>query len=207
MPLLIGLLLLKGETRRSIGFYALGILVCLLAAYVNHYIAALLADNGYASLTTAQVMQQVMPICEEILKALPVLFYAAVFQPKRADIPAVALAVGLGFATFENICYITQYGMEDIAFVLLRGTSAGVTHTVCAAIFGYGFALLYGHGRLAAPGTFALLCAAFTYHAIYNLLVSAEGNWRVAGHAMPLATAAVILLFVMRKGHIFYAKA
>jgi RsiW-degrading membrane proteinase PrsW (M82 family) len=205
-PLVIAFFLLNGEARRFVGFYWLGILVCLLAAYVNNYAAALLADNGYASLTTAQSMAQVTPICEEILKALPLFIFAAIRQPKRGEIPIVALAVGLGFATFENICYITQYGAAEIAFVLIRGFSAGVTHAVCAAILGYGFAPFCGRGRLAAPVGFALLCAASTYHAIYNLLVAGDGGWRTVGHVMPIATAAVILFFVMRKGNALHAE-
>jgi RsiW-degrading membrane proteinase PrsW (M82 family) len=122
-------------------------------------------------------------------------------RPKGRDIVTTALAVGLGFATFENICYLMQYGTEDMSFVLIRGFSAGVTHTVCAAILGYGFAALYRRGRLAVPGAFALLCLSATYHGIYNLLVAETGAWRTVGYILPLATAGVILFVLLWNGN------
>jgi RsiW-degrading membrane proteinase PrsW (M82 family) len=199
-PLLIGLFLLKGETRRFIGFFGLGILACLLASYVNGFVA-LFTNTGYASLTSAQIMVQVTPICEEVMKALPVFVFVALALPKREDIIGVALAVGLGFATFENICYLAQYGAQDMAFVLIRGFSAGVTHAVCAALLGFGYAALYKRGRLVVPGVFALLCLSTTYHSIYNLLVTAGGAWQTVGYILPLVTAGIILFLILWKGN------
>jgi RsiW-degrading membrane proteinase PrsW (M82 family) len=199
-PLLIGLFLLRGETQRFIGFFGLGILACLLATYVNNFITPFTTFD-YASLSEAQIMVQVTPICEELMKALPVFIFTALALPKRQDIIAVALAVGLGFATFENICYLAQYGAQDMAFVLIRGFSAGVIHTVCAAVIGYGYAALYQRGRLVVPGVFALLCLSTTYHGIYNLLVAASGLWQTIGYILPLVTAGIILFFIFRSGN------
>jgi len=201
-PLLIGMLLLRGETRRFILFYWLGVLICMFSAYINSYVAATLENNGEASLTVAQSMVRVAPIFEEALKALPVFVFAALTVPKRRELVAVALAVGLGFATFENICYIMVHGAEDLTFVLIRGFAAGVTHAVCAAILGFGFALFYGRSKLVWAGAFSLLCVSSTYHSIYNLLVASEG-WQAAGYTMPLITAAVILFFATRQGELF----
>lgn len=194
-PLLIAVFLLRGETRRFIAFFLLGLTSGLLAAYINSFLAAAVEENGLASLTTAQAVVRLTPICEEVMKALPVFFFAAVTSPKRRDIVSVAFAVGLGFAIFENCCYITQYGAHDLPFALVRGFSAGVTHTICAAILGYGMALLCGKGRLVLPGTFALLCASSTFHAIYNLLSAASGGWRTAGYLLPIVAAAVLILW------------
>ncbi|MDR0424348.1 MAG: PrsW family intramembrane metalloprotease [Clostridiales Family XIII bacterium] len=104
-----------------------------------------------------------------------------------------------GFATFENICYISRHGAEDFFFVLVRGFSAGVMHAVCAAVLGYGLAFVYRRGRMAFPGAFALLCVASTFHGIYNLLVAGEGGLRTAGYIMPLIVVAAIL-FVIGNG-------
>ena len=195
-PLLIAAILLKGETRRFIGFFMLGLAACLLSAYINSGIAAAVSDNGYASLTIAQAMVQITPICEEILKALPVFFYVAVLRPKRDGIIAVSLAVGLGFAAFENCWYAVRGGALDVGFVLGRCLSAGVMHTTCALLLGCGLSLIYRRGRLAAPGSFALLCAASTFHAIYNLLAAEEGVLLVVSYLMPFTVAMVILTFM-----------
>lgn len=192
-PLVIALFLIKGEARRFIGFFSLGLLACLLSGYVNSFVAAAAAQNGYVSMTAAQSMIRLTPVCEELMKALPVFFYAAVFSPKRSRVIAASLAVGLGFATLENVCYITQYGVSDFLFALMRGLSSGVMHATCAAILGYALAFIYGQERMAFTGSFAALCAATTFHASYNLLVSADGLWRVAGYALPIITAVALL--------------
>jgi len=197
IPLIIAACLLKGETRRFTVFFTLGFLVCLLSAYINSFIAAAAANNGYASLTITQAMAQITPICEEIMKALPIFFFMAAHRHGRDSIVAASLAVGLGFATFENCFYIMEYGSSDFLFALTRGFTAGVVHASCAAILGYGLALTYRRGRLAIPCAFALLCATSTFHSIYNLLVVAKGAWRTAGYIMPVITAAVVIIGMM----------
>jgi len=194
IPLIIAACLLKGETRRFTVFFTLGLLACLLSAYINSFIAAVVADNGYVSLTITQAMAQITPICEEIMKALPIFFFVAAHRHRRDSIVAASLAVGLGFATFENCFYIMEYGSSDFLFALTRGFTAGVVHASCAAILGYGLALTCRRGRLAVPCAFALLCATSTFHAIYNLLVAAEDAWRAVGYIMPVITAVAVMI-------------
>ena len=200
-PLLIAIFLLKGETKRFIGYYGVGILVCLLAAYINSYVVTIILSNsGQATMTTEQSVVQLTPIVEEIMKTIPVFMYIAIAAPKRSSIISVSLAVGLGFATFENICYITQVGAGDFLFTLIRGFSAGVMHTVCAAIIGYGLSVVYNRGRMVFPCAFAILCVTSTFHGIYNLLVAREGAIRIIGFVIPLVHATAILFVLMWNG-------
>ncbi|MEG0092270.1 MAG: PrsW family intramembrane metalloprotease, partial [Oscillospiraceae bacterium] len=46
---------------------------------------------------------------------------------------------------------------------------------------------------LKLAGTLGLLCAAITYHGIYNLLVSAGGAIQTVGYCFPILTVAVAL--------------
>ncbi|MCL1983432.1 MAG: PrsW family intramembrane metalloprotease [Clostridiales bacterium] len=194
-PLVIASFLLKGGARRFTGFFALGLTACLLSAYVNSFFVAALIDNGRASLTMAEAIMRVTPVCEEVMKALPVFLFMALAEPRRGDLIPVAFAVGLGFATFENCCYITQYGAGDFLFALVRGFSAGVMHTICAAILAYGLAHIHGRDRLVMPCAFALLCASSTFHSIYNIMSASYGAWLTIGYMMPLVTAAAIVLW------------
>jgi len=196
-PLLIAVFLLEGDTRRFIGFFLLGLTACLLAGYCNGYIEQSAIGNG---LGETQFVIQFAPVCEEILKALPVFFYMAVFEPKRRGIVSCALAVGLGFATQENVGYIAYYGAGELPFALVRGFSAGIMHAICAAILGYGLSFVYRRRWLEITGSFAVICAAATFHATYNLLVSAHGAWRGLGYILPVVAAAVILFFVRQAG-------
>ncbi|MEG1584809.1 MAG: PrsW family intramembrane metalloprotease, partial [Anaerovorax sp.] len=50
---------------------------------------------------------------------------------------------------------------------------------------------------LKLAGTFGLLCAAITYHAIFNLLVSAGGSLQTLGYLFPIVT--VIIGLIIRK--------
>jgi RsiW-degrading membrane proteinase PrsW (M82 family) len=195
-PLLIAVFLLRGEARRFVVFFTIGFAACLLSAYINSFLVAATAELAYGSLSVAQATIRLTPVCEEVMKALPVFFYVAVAAPQKRAVIPVALAVGLGFATMENIFTIAQYGAQDLLFTLIRGFSVGVMHAICAAIPGFGLTLVMGRRYLAPAGAFGLLCAATTYHAIYNLLVSVPGTARMVGYMLPVATVAVLLFFV-----------
>ena len=194
MPLFIALFLIRGETRRFIGFFICGLLACLLSAYINGFLTLA------AGMTASEAAVKLTPISEELLKAMPVLFYMAVMKPKRDSLIAAALAVGLGFATFENACLLTQADASDFLFALLRGLVAGVTHAVCAALLGYGLVFISDKkfNYLLFPGTLGLFCAVTVFHATYNLLVSADKGWQGVGYALPILMTFAILLWRKR---------
>ena len=80
------------------------------------------------------------------------------------------------FATFENICFLTQNGADQILFLLIRGFGTGAMHVVCGNVYGGALRPVWDSRPLRAACLFALLCVAIIYHAIYNLLVSAGGT-------------------------------
>lgn len=187
-PLVIGFFLLKGETKRFIGFFLTGAVICLFSSYINSFIA------GISGMPQEEVLIKLTPMVEELMKALPVLFYVIVFMPNNESIFKSAIAVGLGFATFENCCFIVGNGAENLSFVLIRGFAAGIVHTLCAASLGCGLSLMNTRKHLPWYGAFASLCICITYHAIYNLLVSANGFWQRIGYIMPFAMAVMIII-------------
>lgn len=197
-PMLVSVFFLKGEARRVVAFSIVGHAACLLSAYVNSFLAMATANLSYGSLSVAEAVIRLTPVCEEVMKALPVFFYMAVLTPQKRKVSSAALAVGLGFATMENVCYLAAYDAGDLPFVLIRGFSAGVMHAICAAVLGYGLAFVMGHRYLLAPFAFGLLCATTTIHAIYNLLVSVPGTVQVVGYVLPVAISAALLFFLRR---------
>ena len=50
---------------------------------------------------------------------------------------------------------------------------------------------------LALTGTVGLLGACIAFHAIYNLLVTAEGVWRMVGYFFP--SLMIVCLFIARQ--------
>ena len=93
------------------------------------------------------------------------------------------------FATFENICFLTQNGADQILFLLIRGFGTGAMHVVCGNVYGGALRPVWDSRPLRAACLFALLCVAIIYHAIYNLLVSAGGTPQLIAYFVPLPTA------------------
>lgn len=187
-PFIVGLFLLKGETRRFIGFFLVGSVACLLSSYINSFIA------GVCDMTSTQAIVKVTPIIEEVMKVLPLLFYMIIFMPEKNRIFKCSVALGIGFATFENCCYVVANGADDIYFVLIRGFAVGIMHVLCAVVLG--FALGFGARRnhFSWIGVFASVSICVSYHAIYNLMVSGGERWQLYGYFMPFVMVIVIVI-------------
>ena len=187
IPLVLSMLFIGGRTRIFMLFIIAGMGVCLLSAYVNSFFM------GYYGVDATVAVVEITPVCEEVMKLLPLLFYVLIFEPKVRNLPEAAVALAVGFATFENVCYLTENGAENFMFLLARGLSAGALHILCGILIGFGLSYVFRHRWLAFTGTMGLLGACIAFHAIYNLLISAEGGWQIAGYLLP--SALIVLLF------------
>ena len=191
LPLTLSLLFTRGRARSFPLFVVAGMSVCLLSAYVSSFFM------GYCGADARVAVIEITPVCEEILKLLPLLFYLLIFEPKPRELPGAALAIAVGFATFENVCYLTENGAEDLAFLLIRGISAGALHILCGVLSGYGIAYVFRRRWLALTGTVGILGACIGFHGIYNLLITAQGVWKTAGYLFP--SVLLVCLLVLRQ--------
>ncbi len=66
---------------------------------------------------------------------------------------------------------------------------------------GFGVSQVFCRRWLAVTGTAGILGACTGFHAIYNLLITAEGGWRMAGYLFLSALLAV--LAILSKNSIF----
>ncbi len=184
-PLLIAVFCSRGKARQLILFLLGGMTACLLSSYISTFLAAVEgADLAMASLTIA-------PPVEEVMKLFPFLFYLLVFEPEREKVSGCVLMVAVGFATFENVCYLTQNGAASLLHLLVRGFGTGAMHVVCGAVIAVGMMLLWDRLWLRVAGTVGLLAVAITYHGIFNILVSQTGAAALAGYFIPVLTAAL----------------
>lgn len=183
-PLLVAALCMGKRYARVFFFCFAGMAACLLSAYINTFFARLYNADMINATT------QIAPVVEEIMKLLPLLFYLLVFEPKPEKINISILILAVGFATFENICYLAQNGAANLSFLIFRGFGAGAMHIVCGAIAGYGLVYVWQRGWLRVAGTAGLLGAAVTFHAIYNLLVAYGGTAQYVAYALPVITIA-----------------
>ena len=164
--------------------------ICLLSAYVNSFFMWLYGVDG----TVAAI--EITPVCEELLKMLPLLFYFLIFEPEPRELPMVAIAIAAGFATFENACYLTENGAANFSFLLIRGISAGGLHILCGILSGFGISYVFRHRWLSVTGTAGILGACTGFHGIYNLLITADGGWKTAGYLFP--SILILCLFIAK---------
>ena len=188
IPLALCILFIGGRTRTFILFMITGMSTCLLSAYVNSFFV------GYYGVSTTVAVVEITPVCEEVMKLLPLLFYVLIFEPEVRDLPEAAVALAAGFATFENVCYVTENGAEDLMLLLIRGLFAGALHILCGILIGFGLSYTFRFRWLAFTGTIGLLGASIVFHAIYNLLISGNGGWRIAGYLFPSVLIALIFV-------------
>lgn len=191
LPLMLALFFTKDRSRSFIVFTLLGMAMCLLSAYVSSFFM------DYYNVQSIETSTEIAPVCEEVMKLLPLLFYFLILEPKPRELPAAAIALAAGFATFENVCYLAENGAEDFMILLTRGISAGALHILCGIISGYGISYVFGRRWLALTGTVGILGFCSGFHAIYNLLIAAGGTWRLAGYLFP--SLGIILLFAARQ--------
>lgn len=179
VPLIVSLFFIRGTQRTFTLFICIGMGICMTSAYVNSFFMTM---YGADPVSTAI---QIAPVCEEVMKLLPLLFYILIFEPKPKEIIPAAIAIAAGFATFENVCYLSENGAGNFTFLLVRGVSAGALHILCGIAMGYGIAYVFKQHWLAAAGTLGILGANIVFHAIYNLMVTSEGIWQNIGYIFP----------------------
>lgn len=131
------------------------------------------------------------------MKLLPLLFYFLIFEPEPKELPSAAIAIAVGFATFENVCYLTENGAEDFTFLLIRGISAGAIHILCGILTGFGISYVFRRRWLALTGTAGILGACTGFHAIYNLLITADSPWNMTGYLFP--SLLIACLFAVKR--------
>ncbi|MBP5254002.1 MAG: PrsW family intramembrane metalloprotease [Lachnospiraceae bacterium] len=188
-PILLCIFCFRSNARRSLIFVLSGMTACLFSAYVSAYL------TGVLGLDMSTASHEVSPMVEEVLKLLPVLFYLMVFEPKRGYAISSPMLVAVGFATFENVCFLTSYGSADLLRLVIRGFGTGAMHVVCGMTLAVGLFFLWDQLWLRAVGLFALLCFLIRFHAIFNLFVNQSGAVFWIGSAIPLTVVLLYILF------------
>ena len=188
IPLAVSLVFVRKAARGFILGFLVGMVLCLVAAYISGFLS-LLADmpGEYVSIYLS-------PVVEEVMKLLPLLFLLYVFRPEDESVILCAVALGAGFATFENCCYILTAGAESLRYTLIRGLAVGVMHVVSMLVLAFGLVMVRRFHLVSLAGIMGSLSLSVTFHALYNLLVSQPGVSSVIGYILPPITAAMLFI-------------
>ncbi len=192
-PLFLATLFLRREGRRSLSFVLAGMTACLLSAYISTFFA------GQTGIDLITASHEISPVVEEIMKSLPLLFFLLVFEPDKKITIAGSIMISVGFATFENVCFLTSYGSVQLLRLVIRGFGTGAMHVVCGMIVAIGLFFLWDQVWLRVVGSFALLCFTITFHAVFNIFVNQSGVVFWVGTAIPLTLILVYVIFFRKK--------
>ena len=184
--------LMEKKLRRLVLFMISGIFSCLFVSELNNILLGVFHNDIFFVTTT------VTPITEEIVKMLPILFFAIMVSDERSTLIPISYAVGVGFALLENVVILTQ-NVENVTILwaLVRGFGSGLVHGICTVMVGWGISYIKKRRKFFYCGTFALLSAAVIYHAIYNLLV--QSQYQYVGILLPTITYIPVVLFLRKK--------
>ena len=191
VPILLMTCLVEKKARHPLVFVLIGIFLSVFASEVNAYLRNILP------MTPFEVTIIVTPISEEILKALPILFFASVLSPKKEAVFTAAMAIGIGFAVLENAFYMLNDASFNMIDAIVRAFGAGLMHGMCTLLVGVGILFVKKKQKLFVVGTFAMLSTAITYHGIYNMLV--QSDYQIIGYLLPIATYIPFMVWRIRK--------
>jgi len=187
IPLVLMLFLLEKKSRLTVLFMIIGALMCVFASVINGSIQKAVNESVFQITTTYT------PIVEELVKALPVLFFAFVFSDRRKTLVSLGMAVGIGFAILESTYILTSSSSTiSIWWAIRRTFGAGLMHGICTASVGIGASFIRKKKKLFFPGTFAILSAAIIYHSIYNTLI--QSQYKPIGLLLPIITYIPIII-------------
>lgn len=180
IPIMLMTVLVEKKARFPLLFMLIGIFVSVFASEVNALLLQMLRMDMYSVTVT------VTPITEEILKALPILYYAMVISDKKEKLFTASMATGIGFAVLENAYYLFDFSNFDMLTAVVRAFGAGLMHGMCTLLVGVGISFVKKKKKMFAVGTFGLLSTAIVYHGIYNILIQSE--YSIVGALLPIAT-------------------
>ena len=191
IPLILMAFLIDKKPRRIVIFFIVGICAAVFASEVNGILSSLM------QLDILDFTVRVTPVTEEIIKALPVLFFAKEISDKKETLITISLAVGIGFAIMENTYILTQnIGYVSLLWAIMRGFGTGIMHGMCTFLVGTGFVFANKNKKLFIVGTFALLSLAITYHSVFNMLV--QSDFRYVGAVLPVITYVPFVLWLYK---------
>ena len=184
IPLIFLIIVIKGEYRRLIIFFAWGLTSAILVYLIN-----ILIDT-YFPLDDTLMLTQLIPVVEEFIKILPVLLLLKGRRKAAGySIVRLAMAVGIGFSILENYLYLSiaaESGLPaGIFFIITRSLTACVLHGTMTALTGWAVQVIRDTGKF----SFGLLAGMFilssVIHSFYNLAGLTE-SLQVLGIIIPV---------------------
>lgn len=195
VPLAMMLVPIEKKSRKIVVALLMGMFCCLFVSEVNGLLLRLTKS------TTLYFTTNVTPFTEELVKVLPVIYYASVFSDDRKSVTTVAFATGVGFAMLENIIILTQHiATVNLVFAIIRGFSTGLMHSISTMLIANYIPYIHKKKKLYLCGTLCTFNLAVVFHSVFNLLVEADSVIaNRIGYILPISIYLIINIFVYKK--------
>ena len=193
-PVLLMMVLTKGESRWILFFILVGFVTCAVSADINDYILL-----RFPEVKMAVFAAYYAPIVEETVKMIPVLIYSLLAVKKGNERIEFGMAVGVGFSILENVYYMVTNvrKISSIEWIFARGFSTALMHALCTVAVAYTLHVAYQHRKMLLTGTLAALTMVITYHSAFNIILQTE--YKEIAVFMPIITYSVFLIFMNRE--------
>lgn len=194
VPLAMMLIPIEKRSRKVIISLLAGMFLCLFVSEIN---GLLLRVTNFSML---YLTTNITPITEELVKVLPVIYYAHVFSDDKRSIITVAFATGVGFAMLENIIILMQYiSSASFLFAMVRGFSTGLMHSITTMLIANFVPYMHKKRKLYLGGVLCTFNLAVVFHAVFNLLVEDESVIaNRIGFFLPVSVYLVVNIFVLK---------
>ena len=157
------------HSKKFILFMTLGFTICLVSSQIN----TLLID--YLNMDVLRYSTAISPIIEELLKAIPIIYFAIFYAEKDDEILPLAFAIGIGFAILESVViYCDNMDYATISWAIIRGFGASLMHSVCTAMIAMGINYVINKKNNLFKGIVGLFALAIIYHGIFNAFVQSK---------------------------------
>lgn len=185
IPLIFLIIVIKGEYRKLVLFFAWGLTSAIIVYFINSII------DTYWTINQTVFLSQLIPTMEELIKVFPILFFIrGKKQAASFSIVRLAMAAGIGFSILENYLYISMVSSSGLAhsifFVITRSITACVLHGSMTALIGYAVQIMRDAGYFSLVLLAGMFIFSSTIHSIYNLFGLTEG-FLVIGILVPIS--------------------
>ncbi len=203
VPVGMMLLPIEKKSRKVVLALLMGMFCCLFVSEVNGLLLRLTKSS------TLYFTTNITPLTEELVKILPVVYYAYVFMDRkkkkitrkeRISVITAAFSIGVGFAMLENVIILIR-NIENVnmLFAVIRGFSTGLMHSISTMLIANFIPYIYSNKKLYYCGTLCTFNLAVVFHAIFNLLVEADsGVANNLGYLLPIVIYLILNIFVLK---------
>lgn len=169
LPLAFLLTLLDQRSRTLILFVMIGAIQFLFSQNVTEVML-----STFSRLSPEYIMTTYTPLVFEASKAIPIVFYAFVFEDDRSTLLSLSTATGTGFAIMESLHMFLDNTEDNVLSVCCLTLIYILINIVCTGLLGIGTALVSKKAKYFLYSAFGIFSISALLHGTINFFTEAH---------------------------------